>query len=291
MYQRILLPTDGAPGMQGVATLGLELAVAFDAAVHAIAVTDTRVEPDGMSDQDRTAWRAAARAEGEAAVGAIQDRADELGLDATTAVREGTPHREILQYSTAHDIELAVMGMYSGQETYPPQLGSTTERIITFGDVPVLATPPAEGIDLRGPERTRYERVGLATDGSQAAARATEQAMAFATHHEAAVDGVHVIDAVVYEETIQAEVTEAAEQEGADALSAVTAAGEDRGVPVSTHLLRGDPSSELLEFSDAEALDLLVMGARGHTTMASDLLGATTARVIRRSEIPVLVAN
>lgn len=67
----------------------------------------------------------------------VSERADRAGIDVTTAVTEGTPARTIVQ--EADDDDVIVMGTHG--RTGPDRLanlGSTTERVVKNGDVPVL---------------------------------------------------------------------------------------------------------------------------------------------------------
>lgn len=291
MFQQILVPTDGAPGLERVSSLALELAVASGGSVHTIAVTDTRLEPEGMAEADRDAWRAAARAEGQAAVEAVADRAREVGVEPATAIREGAPYQEMLAYIEEAGIDLVVMGMYSGEETYPPQLGSTTERLMAFGDVPVLASQPGERTELAGPTEREWT-VLIATDGSEVARAATEQGLAFADAYDAAVDVVHVLEADFFGDVANTEfVTNAARETGTEAVDGVVSMADKKGLSVSTAVTEGDPAEKILEHADTVDADIVVMGKRGIMSPFEDMLGGTVGRVIRRSNRPVLVTE
>jgi len=60
---------------------------------------------------------------------------------------------------------------------------------------------------------------------------------------------------------------------------------------VTTAIRRGEPTDELLEAASAVDADLVAMGTRGRTVGTDRLLGSTTARVVRRSSIPVLTVG
>ena len=54
---------------------------------------------------------------------------------------------------------------------------------------------------------------------------------------------------------------------------------------------RGNPVKEILKQSKERNCDLIVMGSRGHSTLADVMMGSITKRVLRRSEVPVLVVS
>jgi nucleotide-binding universal stress UspA family protein len=66
--------------------------------------------------------------------------------------------------------------------------------------------------------------------------------------------------------------------------SAPQAAVEDEIV-----IQRGNPVQQILEQAAAHGCDLIVMGTRGHGTLADVMMGSVASRVLRRSKIPVLV--
>lgn len=54
---------------------------------------------------------------------------------------------------------------------------------------------------------------------------------------------------------------------------------------------RGNPVREILRQSEKQHCDLVIMGSRGHSTLADVMMGSITKRVLRRSKIPVLMVR
>jgi nucleotide-binding universal stress UspA family protein len=54
---------------------------------------------------------------------------------------------------------------------------------------------------------------------------------------------------------------------------------------------RGNAVEAILEQSRSNHCDLIVMGTHGHGTLADVFVGSTARRVIRRSQVPVMVAH
>jgi nucleotide-binding universal stress UspA family protein len=56
-------------------------------------------------------------------------------------------------------------------------------------------------------------------------------------------------------------------------------------------VLSGHPASEILNFIDQEAIDLVVMGTHGFTGLAHFFLGSTAEKVVRRANCSVLTVH
>ena len=81
-------------------------------------------------------------------------------------------------------------------------------------------------------------------------------------------------------------MAEAAEAAIALAVASVEGAG---AVPLTMHLVGGDPASVLL--GSAEGADLLVVASRGHGTVAGLLLGSVGLHCVTHATCPVLVVR
>jgi len=55
-----------------------------------------------------------------------------------------------------------------------------------------------------------------------------------------------------------------------------------------TALLAGQPHEELIKYAVVNAIDLIVLGVRGHSLVETLFVGSTTDRVLRRAPCPVL---
>ncbi len=64
-----------------------------------------------------------------------------------------------------------------------------------------------------------------------------------------------------------------------------------KGIKVEGFLLRGRPASAIVDEAGAMEADLVVLGSRGHGTIATMLLGSTASEVVDHAPCPVLVAR
>jgi len=176
MYDSILVPTDGSAGTSRVLTHALELGERFDATLHGLYVIESH---DHGLDPGRAARRVreALEARGERAVERIATRGANAGLETRTAMREGTPHEEIVDYVEANDIDLIVMGTHGRSGVDRVLLGSVTERVVRLAPVPVLT------VDLAAEEP--------AVEGETAARTVAADALAGEGHDDAEVTDVY----------------------------------------------------------------------------------------------------
>jgi nucleotide-binding universal stress UspA family protein len=127
----------------------LELAEAHGATVHALYVIDTGTGWLTVSKADvSSALREAGETAGKRALSAADALASEHGVEVVTALREGTPHEEILAYveesgdregeSGTGKTDLVVMGTHGREGVTRRLLGSVTERVVRGSPVPVV---------------------------------------------------------------------------------------------------------------------------------------------------------
>lgn len=138
MYDDVLIPTDGSDVASDTMEHGLAIAADHDAIIHALYVIDNRLVM-AADRSDRDAVRDNLEREGEAAIERIVDAATERGLEARSALRSGTPDREIINYSAENGIDLIAIGSHGKSPREKVQsLGSVSERVVDSATVPVF---------------------------------------------------------------------------------------------------------------------------------------------------------
>ena len=144
MYETVLLPTDGSDGATAALDHAVGAAEAYGAALHIVSVVDRRVVLAADPDEKESV-RADLADEATEAVERLADRAREAGVE-TTATPEGVPHREILADADRAGADLLVLGAHgrTGRERRLT-LGSTTERVVTDANRPLLVVDIGDG--------------------------------------------------------------------------------------------------------------------------------------------------
>lgn len=158
---RILIPTDGSDGADAAVEYGVELAAETDAEVHLIHVVESNVfdRYDELID--------ALEEGGRRTLERIADRDDLADLGRVeTEVLTGRAHQSIAAYAAEHDVDCIVLGTHGRTGLSQRLLGSTTERVVRFANVPVLAVkaPTAEPSTVEYLDYDVLEKRGWALD-------------------------------------------------------------------------------------------------------------------------------
>lgn len=285
MYDTILLPVDGSPGAEEAVARAVAVARATDATVHSLYVLES-TDLDALETDERETVREAAERAGRRALETVAERAGEV--DVVREVREGVPHQVIADVAATIDADLVVMGTRGLTANGEVRMGSTTERVITYADVPVIAVPLA-GLEWTDVEPFGPGRIVIPTDGSDVADRAAAHALELATYARASVDVIYVVDETVPAlEDAPRSIVGLLREGGQNAVESIQLEARDRGLDVTTEVLRGVPEREILAYADGVDADLIAMGTRGRAAGDDRIIGSTTARVLRRSNRPVL---
>lgn len=133
-----------------------------------------------------------------------------------------------------------------------------------------------------------FDRVLVPVDGSDQSVRALEQGVAVARAVDATLDVVTVVDVRELDTAADVAPKKAA---GEDLVAETLAQVDTDGVPVTTAVERGVPDETIRTYADEHGVDLVVMGTHGRTGVRRFVLGSVTERVIRLSDVPVLVVH
>jgi nucleotide-binding universal stress UspA family protein len=143
-------------------------------------------------------------------------------------------------------------------------------------------------------------RVLVAIDGSAAADRAVELAanvdwpagsrITVLTATETGAD-VYAVPTPALTTTQVGELEERVRQEAERIVAEARTRLERNDLDVAGEALVGRPASTIIDRAGGLEVDLVVVGSRGHGTIASMVLGSTSAEVIDHAPAPVLVAR
>jgi len=144
MFETVVIATDGSESAERAVHTALDLADRFDAAVHALYVVDEdeiRSTPDSVREDVHEAMRTA----GDEALSFVADTAD---ADVETAVREGTPATEIVEYADEVDADVIAVGTRGRHGDHAFLLGSVAESAVRRAPMPVLTVRQLGGDEM-----------------------------------------------------------------------------------------------------------------------------------------------
>lgn len=139
MYERILVPTDGSPGSEQVAAHAAQLAATTGGSLYGLYVVDETAVDVGGSEQLASDVARAFEGAGSEALDRIADVGADHGVAVTTELRDGAPHRAIVDYADEVGADVIVMGTHGRRGLARYILGSVTEHVLRAADQPVLA--------------------------------------------------------------------------------------------------------------------------------------------------------
>jgi nucleotide-binding universal stress UspA family protein len=142
-------------------------------------------------------------------------------------------------------------------------LGASLERVVRASRVPVLVASRAF---------KPIRRLLIAYDGGPAALKAVEYAA-----RQPMLKG------------LECHLVTVAPPGGGTGLDQPAALLRRGGVDVTTQILHGEPEKAISAYVGAAEIDLLAMGAYGHSRIRSLLIGSTTTELLRACRIPVVV--
>jgi nucleotide-binding universal stress UspA family protein len=277
--RRILLCTDGSVYSAVTADYAFWLAKRLGSQVTALYVTDIRqlewplladlsgsigAQPyQAMLSQMQQYHKDKARV----ILDSVTQMAAKRGLECRAIHQTGRLIESVLEEEKQAD--LVVLGQRGeNAEQSGDMMGSSVERIVRRSVKPCLVTPG---------KFVAISNILAAYDGSPGANHALHQAFDLAS-----VLGVPLtLVTVTADDRLRAAAT----------LEEGVALGKKQSVAARQVVLEGHAETEILRFAERERMDLIVMGAYGHTRVREFILGSTTSHVIRKSHVPVLLTR
>lgn len=134
-----------------------------------------------------------------------------------------------------------------------------------------------------------FDQILFPTDGSEGADDVLDHALDVAVANDSTVHFLTIADTARGSLVgIRGDTIDDLEREGEAIVERAADRADERGVTSHTEILRGDPYRTILDHATAQDIDLIVMPTHGRRGLERFLLGSTTERVVRQSDIPVL---
>lgn len=212
----------------------------------------------------------------------------ELAGVSTTAI-EGEAYVEIVRRSRLLEADLVVVGPHARKSWTNALIGTTTDRVIRKGDIPVLV--------VKRPPRGPYRRAVAAIEGSDSAIRVLELAASLLPDEGARLTVVSCFN-VPFETEIAGGVRQVIartrrefREERRLACEKIIAAALGRARAPKLDVVHGEPRAEVLRCVARERADLLVVGTHARSGLAHALLGSTAQALIRSAPCDVAVTR
>lgn len=213
----------------------------------------------------------------------IRSRLEEVAPDCELQIRWGSPFLELIQAARDADAGLIVAGATGEHTEGQLALGVTVDRLARKADRPVLV--------VRRPARDEYRSVIVGVDGSSDAARAAALARRLAPHARlsavmaAEPIGEHLLTMRGTPEEGLAAFRSRLEADARERIETIAAA-----LPVDHHeVSAGRPERVLQRAVEQYGAELVAVGRRGLSPLATVLLGSVGHHLVHEAPCDVLV--
>lgn len=285
----ILLPTDFSTCARQTQRFALALARMHGAVLHVLHIAEPPVLSSSMQ---QVAWWGKAQARAGAAMDTAWSAAPSDGLQIVRTVQPGSREHDtasdVVQYASACDADLIIMGTHGRRGLNRLLVGSVTEAVMRQAPCPVLA--------VRNSNATTAEvnTMLVPLDLSEQSLHAWAYARKLARACDARLTLLHVTDvellpsmsgALPHAPHVSTELAawtrDEAEQLVKEALQ--------EGIAATYMLASGDPGNVICQ--QAQRADLVVMTSHGRVGLDRLLLGSVAETVMRQAPCPVLVVR
>jgi len=229
------------------------------------------------------------------------DQLHESGVRADSDLVLGYPAETIIKTATEMKPDLIVLGAKGLRATLGILLGGVAQQVVEYACCPVLVVrAPYHGL----------KHILLTTDGSLYSQRAARYLGRFPIPAKTEIGVLHTlapapipIPATAYmggwhdvpyplpTQEEESEALEKQEKEGHALLDRTCNLLLKKGVEATPVLLRGDAATEIIQYSEKEAVDMIVAGSRGLSSFQGWLMGSVSRKLVHYSNCSVLIVK
>jgi len=138
-----------------------------------------------------------------------------------------------------------------------------------------------------------FTKILVPVDGSDNSYRALDAALFFSDKLGSKVAAVHVMEDIpvlhIQSEKLLRELLEDYKNREQLILTKSSEIARKKGLAIDTILLRGNPSSIILDFCEKEKYDVIVLGSRGLGKFKELILGSVSNKIVHHSRSPVVL--
>jgi nucleotide-binding universal stress UspA family protein len=289
MYERLLVPLDGSSAAETILPYTEEIASKFGAEIILVSVSEHAVE-----ERDHL-YRTYLERTTEHVERQLEDWGAKEKVKLKYEVLIGKPAGEILRYADENDVSIITMASWGRSGQGPWLLGNIAAKVLRATSKPVLLT-------RRSPEtatlhkRRLVERILVPLDGSVTGEAAIPQAETLAQALGAELVLFHVVEPftgwIGSEAFAMYPEKEEERSEAAVAyLDRVEKELQEKGLSTSSWVDLGTASGKILEYAEANAIDLIAMSTHGRSGIGRWVFGSVTDKVLHAGDTPVLVVQ
>jgi nucleotide-binding universal stress UspA family protein len=282
--RRLLLPTDFSKGAELAYKRALLLPLG-DSTIHVI-----HVLPPDLPAKVRAKVTTDAKLHLEGMISRARNEVKERNIDFTSSVVSGEPYVEIIRCARSIAAELIVIGRHGRRPFQDMFIGTTAERVIRKGDIPILVV----NLD---PVRT-YRKPLIATDLEDTARRIFDLALRVLGPGVTRAHVVHALN-VPFEGFVsptlaakeRSEYRRSFRENATTKLAKLIARYESSEIRWKTTVRTGDARSLIIREAVRLRADIIALGTHGRSGVAHALVGSVAEWIIAHAPCDVLVSR
>jgi nucleotide-binding universal stress UspA family protein len=292
--RRILVCLDRSPFSEACVPHGISLAKIFGSKLTLVHILRPLQKQAGAPTNDALDWELG-RQEAQGYLERVgSDVSRELGAKVDLRLEQGRPAQRLADIARELSADVTVLGSRGEGGAPPLSLGSTVQQVLAEarGSVFVVQAAPVS------PSPAKGGRVLVALDGSVRTESVLPAAARIASAHGAELLLVHVVQEPLPTALLEAagdlrlayELADRLEASAARYLQHLRLQLAQDGTSVCTLVVRhANQHQAILEISQKENVDLIVLSAHGSTCDSRRSFGSVTAYLLTHSAVPLLV--
>lgn len=299
MTAQILVPLDGSRLAEQALPCAMMLARTLPAELIFLRIASIPADVEGLLDGTEATVAAVKEEltkEATIYLTDVADRFQDRDVSLHWSVRHGPAAETILEYARETGVETIVMAThgYTGVRRWVH--GSVAERVLQSADLPVLLVRAQEDQEAAY-QPMACRRILIPLDGSAVAEQVLPPAVAMAKALEATVvllqvPIVYVFGSFMGEWYLPLQgVIETAHEEAQTYLDRIADRVGQQGIDLSTTLQVGSVADCIIDYAEANQIDLIAMCTHGRTGLQRWTLGSVADRVLRAGTKPVLLVR
>jgi nucleotide-binding universal stress UspA family protein len=289
MLDRILVPLEGSALAECVLPHARAVALAVGAHLLFIHVVEQK-KSDSALQVDPLNWYLQ-KVEAQSYMDHVSQQWQQSSLSITNVLLEGPPAERVVEYAHDHDVDLVVLSNQSESGVAQKVIWQVYKSVMLVrAQWPVANSPDSARIDMR------YGRIFVPLDGSLRAESVLPIATRLAQHHQAELLLVHVVarPEMVQPHALTPDHAVLLEQITQRSLAAATDYLEQlqRRLPPEAQtraVVSDNVIASLHELVEQEKVDLVILGAHGHSGGSQRPYGNVVTNFITYGTVPLLI--
>jgi nucleotide-binding universal stress UspA family protein len=282
MYQNILVPLDGSALAERVLPAALQLAEAKHGSITLLTVV---AKKPGENVNLMAKAIQTGEYEADLYLRSVKKHLLPSVVPIKTAVIIGKPDKDIIQYAKEHETDLIIMSTHGRSGITRWSFGRTADKVLRRSPCPTVILRSQYDI-----EPDQFKRILLPLDGSPLAERVLVAALEMAKDVDVELFMIHVVERGSFYGFGHDEVHINQDIETAQTYLAEL---RDRAIPadvaVHSHVAVGSSADVIVDYAEAQAIDLIIVSSRGVSGFDSWMFGSVAEKVMKGAPCAILV--